>query len=169
VPSAGPGDSDLADRLRELADQGVVHRFKLPPPAASTVYGLTDHGRDLEPVLDALGTWGIDLPVPAGQPTLSPTSALVYLRGCLRLHPDPLRGVFRVELDDRVWTVRCGGDDPVVEAGEADSPDAGIATDPHTLNTLLADPSGLDAALASGVATTSGSRRALRRLLKVAS
>src|SRR3954452_5144800 len=48
----------LAQRLRDLEAAGVVARRTLPPPAASRVYELTDRGRELEPVLRALGRWG---------------------------------------------------------------------------------------------------------------
>jgi DNA-binding HxlR family transcriptional regulator len=48
----------LTQRLKQLEVDGVVRRRKLPPPAASTVYELTEYGRDLEPVLLAFGRWG---------------------------------------------------------------------------------------------------------------
>ena len=40
----GIGTNILAARLRTLEDGGVVHKRKLPPPAASTVYELTEYG-----------------------------------------------------------------------------------------------------------------------------
>jgi DNA-binding HxlR family transcriptional regulator len=54
----GIGTNVLAGRLRELEQGGVVQRRILPPPAASTVYELTDYGRKLEGPLLALGRWG---------------------------------------------------------------------------------------------------------------
>jgi DNA-binding HxlR family transcriptional regulator len=48
----------LTQRLKQLEADGVVQRRKLPPPAASTVYELTEYGRELEPVLLAFGRWG---------------------------------------------------------------------------------------------------------------
>ncbi|MBV9335437.1 MAG: helix-turn-helix transcriptional regulator, partial [Solirubrobacterales bacterium] len=48
----------LAQRLRELEQGGVVRRAKLPPPAGSRVYELTEWGRELEPVVLGLGLWG---------------------------------------------------------------------------------------------------------------
>src|SRR5215831_13850090 len=48
----------LADRLRELEQAGVVRRHEAPPPVATTLFELTDRGRELEPVLNALGRWG---------------------------------------------------------------------------------------------------------------
>src|SRR5919197_3943412 len=52
------GTNVLAARLQELERAGVVQRRVLPPPAASTVYELTDYGRTLEGPLLALGRWG---------------------------------------------------------------------------------------------------------------
>src|SRR5919204_6463903 len=51
----------LVERLRELEDAGVVRRFDAPPPVATPLYELTGRGRDLLPVLDALGHWGAEL------------------------------------------------------------------------------------------------------------
>jgi DNA-binding HxlR family transcriptional regulator len=49
----------LADRLRELEGAGLLRREEAPPPVATTLFHLTDAGRELQPVLDALGGWGI--------------------------------------------------------------------------------------------------------------
>jgi DNA-binding HxlR family transcriptional regulator len=54
----GIGTNVLAARLQELERNGVVERRTLPPPAASTVYELTEYGRKLEGPLLALGRWG---------------------------------------------------------------------------------------------------------------
>src|SRR5918994_1481917 len=60
LPNASP--NVLAQRLRSLEATGVVRRRKLPPPAASKVYELTEWGRDLEPVIISLGRWGVRSP-----------------------------------------------------------------------------------------------------------
>jgi DNA-binding HxlR family transcriptional regulator len=49
----------LADRLRELEAAGVIARVEAPPPVATTLFSLTDRGRRLRPILDALGRWGV--------------------------------------------------------------------------------------------------------------
>jgi DNA-binding HxlR family transcriptional regulator len=54
----GIGTNVLASRLRDLEQAGVVCKRKLPPPAASTVYELTEYGRELEEVMYALARWG---------------------------------------------------------------------------------------------------------------
>jgi DNA-binding HxlR family transcriptional regulator len=58
----------LADRLRDLEDAGLVDRTELPPPAARTVYSLSDAGwRKIVPVLRAVALFGLEL--------LEPTTA----------------------------------------------------------------------------------------------
>ena len=49
----------LADRIRELEAAGLVRREEAPPPVATTLVRLTDTGAELEPVIKALGWWGI--------------------------------------------------------------------------------------------------------------
>ena len=48
----------LTDRLKSLEKYGVIATRYLPPPAASTVYELTEHGRGLTEALAALARWG---------------------------------------------------------------------------------------------------------------
>jgi DNA-binding HxlR family transcriptional regulator len=48
----------LADRLRELELAGVVERQQAPPPVATTLFRLTDRGRQLRAAMHELGRWG---------------------------------------------------------------------------------------------------------------
>ncbi|MFC9113565.1 MULTISPECIES: winged helix-turn-helix transcriptional regulator [Streptomyces] len=48
----------LASRLKDMERDGLTTRRRLPPPGAAYVYELTSRGRELLPVLQALGTWG---------------------------------------------------------------------------------------------------------------
>ncbi|WIY02786.1 winged helix-turn-helix transcriptional regulator [Amycolatopsis mongoliensis] len=164
VRRALPGASSnlVTDRLRELEGHGVVTRRKLPPPAASTVYDLTEWGRELEPIVLALGAWAARVPLPRPA-TLGATSMLLFLRGSARPRAT---ACYRVELDSRVWTVRTEPGRMTVEPGEPAAPDATIRTDPPTLNALLEKPSDLDAAIADGRMTVDGDRKAVRRLLR---
>jgi DNA-binding HxlR family transcriptional regulator len=49
----------LSARLKELEDAGLVARNDAPPPVATVLYALTENGLSLEPVLKALGLWGL--------------------------------------------------------------------------------------------------------------
>ena len=46
----------LSSRLKELQDGGVIRR--VPLARCGLVYELTEYGRDLEPIMLALGRWG---------------------------------------------------------------------------------------------------------------
>ena len=48
----------LSNRLRQLERDGVVTRRQFPPPAPAQVYELTEYGRELVPIMLALGRWG---------------------------------------------------------------------------------------------------------------
>ncbi|MFU1479048.1 winged helix-turn-helix transcriptional regulator [Roseovarius sp. C7] len=48
----------LATRLRELEDYGVIERHVVSHQSAVHEYRLTDAGRDLLPVVEAVGNWG---------------------------------------------------------------------------------------------------------------
>ena len=54
----GIGTNILAARLKELEACGVIRKRTLPPPAASTVYELTEYGAGLREALYALARWG---------------------------------------------------------------------------------------------------------------
>jgi DNA-binding HxlR family transcriptional regulator len=51
----------LSTRLRQLERDGVVVRRRLPAPAPAQIYELTEYGRDLVPIMLALGRWGASM------------------------------------------------------------------------------------------------------------
>jgi len=56
VPRMSPGL--LSKRLRELEAAGVVKRERLADAPEIDAYQLTEAGRDLQPVIEAIGMWG---------------------------------------------------------------------------------------------------------------
>jgi DNA-binding HxlR family transcriptional regulator len=160
-----PGASSnlVSDRLRELTGHGVLRRRRA---AASWVYELTPRGRELEPIVLALGSWGVRAAMPAGPATLSATSVLLFLRAAARPDPAEQPATYRLELDGRVWTVHLDGDGVTLQPGEPTGADASLRTDPQTLNALLTDPAALDATLAAGDVGVAGDVASLRRLLR---
>src|SRR5215472_16733614 len=55
----GIASNMLADRLRDLESSGVIRREDAPPPVATTLFQLTSAGLELEPVVQAIGAWGV--------------------------------------------------------------------------------------------------------------
>ena len=51
----------LADRLRDLEQEGVIVREEALPPIATTLFRLTERGAELRPVLESLVRWGMPL------------------------------------------------------------------------------------------------------------
>src|SRR3954452_9478745 len=96
LPSASP--NVLSQRLRELEAHCVVRKRKLPPPAASTVYELTDWGAELDQVLMALGRWGARAPL---APTEDSMSFDAHVLSFQTLFDAALAGDFETSLELR--------------------------------------------------------------------
>jgi DNA-binding HxlR family transcriptional regulator len=158
----------LTQRLRELVEAGVIHRRKLPKPAGSWVYELTDWGRELEPIVTSLGLWGSRARVPTGQSRIGVDSVILGMRTtfsseraeglsatyALRVGGEP----FQLTISDRSLDVR---------REETDEADAAIDTDPSTLETLLWGGGSLQEALRGSELTIDGKRALIERFLQL--
>ena len=51
-------DKMLAQQLRELERDGLIHRTVYPVVPPKTEYSLTDFGKTLTPILEAMCNWG---------------------------------------------------------------------------------------------------------------
>ncbi len=61
----GLSDRVLSDRLRELEMEGIIERIVYPQIPVRVEYRLTDKGRDLQPVVEAIHHWAEEwIPVP---------------------------------------------------------------------------------------------------------
>ena len=161
LPGASP--AVLSQRLRDLERAGVVGRRELPPPAASSVYELTPHGAELEPIVIALGSWALRSPmVPAGP--VSAVSAMLTLRTYFR--PAEARpAMIQVRLGDRFYLVRVGAGGVEVTAGQATTGDARVDTDPDTFVALLTGRLDLAESVESGAVRVDGDLAAVTRLV----
>ena len=70
----------LTERLAGLEQSGLLMKRKLPPPAASQVYELTEWGYFAEPAIQELGRWAARSPEHNPQLPLSPVSFMLSLR-----------------------------------------------------------------------------------------
>jgi DNA-binding HxlR family transcriptional regulator len=72
---AVPGLSDrmLSERLKELEAEGIVRRTVLPTTPVTITYQLTEKGKALQGVMDAIGQWAhewIPLPESPNEPAI---------------------------------------------------------------------------------------------------
>ncbi len=95
----------LAARLKELQGAGILRRA---PRSRVVVYELTPFGRELEPVILALGTWGFKaLGEPRDEQVLTPAALTMTLRTAFR-------PAVAVDLPPTSYAARVGADDLVV-------------------------------------------------------
>lgn len=166
----GIGTNVLAARLKELEEGGVVQKRKLPPPAASTVYELTDYGRELEEPLYALARWGArSLPPPAENEDFYPDWGLNAFAALL--DPEAARGIaetYVVRVADDEYTVRLEDSKVHVEAEAADDADLDFATDQETFIAMASGSLDPRAALTEGrVTVQKGKPAGLARFFSV--
>jgi DNA-binding HxlR family transcriptional regulator len=160
LPHVGP--DMLAQRLRELEQAGVVRRVKLPPPAGARVYELTEWGRELEPVLLALGRWGSRAPFPTERGELGVDALMVALKTVFDPErADGLRGrAFELRLGEEVFALRVDPARLHAVRGPAQDPVATIATEPAVLQQVLWHGR-------SGGLEVAGDRRSAERFLRL--
>jgi DNA-binding HxlR family transcriptional regulator len=130
----GCGTNILAARLKELERNGIVRRRRLPPPAASTVYELTEYGNELRPVLHMLAHWGARS---LGPPTEDDELEPGWLAGALEmaLPPNPTHSRVEFRVDDEIASF-VGGE---AQPGPLEDPDAVVVCDRAGFYRLLVD------------------------------
>jgi len=159
----------LTERLASLEQAGVLTKRKLPPPAATQVYELTEWGYFAEPAIQELGRWAARSPEHNPQLPLSPVSLMLSMR--TMLVPEAARGVeakvgfdiggetFLAELHDGKLQVRRG--DP------AEAPAVVRAPVPLPLLRVLYGKQPLEAVEAEGGLAVEGDREVARRYCSV--
>jgi len=164
LPHASP--NVLAQRLRDLEAAGVVRRGKLPPPAASKIYELTEWGRDLEPVIIALGRWGVRSPTKPPDAELGVDSLILSFR--TMFDPDRAEGLdasYELRLGEDRFRAEITEGRLEIERGNAEQPDATVEADAGTLAALIYDDLELDDTLSSGDLRIKGDRTVVERFL----
>jgi DNA-binding HxlR family transcriptional regulator len=130
----GIGTNILATRLRDLEEAGVVRKRKLPPPAASSVYELTEYGAELEEAVHALARWGArSLGPPGPDDELYPEWGMNAFPALF--DPEAARGLtetYVLRIGDDVFSARVEDGHLSVEQGAADDADLDAAMDMET-------------------------------------
>jgi DNA-binding HxlR family transcriptional regulator len=155
----------LGDRLRELEEHGLVRRESAPPPIATTLYHLTEAGRDIEPVLVALGRFGARfMPEPTGEEVFRSHWLAFPVREFLRDgDPDAPDATIEVRTGDEPAVIELSGGEVTTRLGTAVSPDLVLHGDAPAVLGLLSGMLPLADARQLGL-VTKGSTAVLRRL-----
>lgn len=158
---AGASPNVISQRLRELADHGVIRQRNLGPPARVRLYELTDWGRELEPVVLHLGQWGTRAPLPDGAQI-----GLDSLLLAIKANVDPARvaGRYELRIGADTFTVDATADFAQFQRGTTDQPDATVTTDANTFRAVCFGQRSVSDAIESGDLRLDGDREATRRL-----
>jgi DNA-binding HxlR family transcriptional regulator len=166
----GIGTNILAARLRELEQGGILRKRKLPPPAASTVYELTEYGAELEEPLYALARWGArTLGPPAKGDELYPEWGLNAFPALL--DPEAARGIdetYVLRIGDDVFTVHVADGQVHVETRETEQADLDASLGMATFYGLASGELDPRTALAEGrVQLAKGKPATFERFFKI--
>jgi DNA-binding HxlR family transcriptional regulator len=164
----GVSSDVLSQRLRQLEGAGVLRAVTLPPPGAARAYELTARGRDLEPVLHALGRWGSREPLPVTDREMGVDAFAVALSTVF----DPARAegletTLALVVDGDPLVVHVHGETLEVRRGAASQPDARIEGTVAALREVLWRGRPLAEAEAEGSIAVGGLRGVVRRFLKL--
>jgi DNA-binding HxlR family transcriptional regulator/putative sterol carrier protein len=166
LPNASP--NVLSERLRELERAGVVRRRKLPPPAGSRVYELTDWGRELEETVISLGRWAARSPSRPTDAPIGVDSIVLALRALFDSGAaHGLRASYELRLGEDRFRIEVADDEIEVARGGADQADATIDTDPGTLDAVLWGGLPLADAQRAGKMTIEGDNAAVVRFVRL--
>ncbi|NUR90166.1 MAG: helix-turn-helix transcriptional regulator, partial [Nonomuraea sp.] len=140
LPSAS--QNVLSQRLRELETSDLVRRRRLPAPAASWVYELTEVGKGLEPVVLALARWGSRMPMSsAGE--LSVDALMMALRSTFT--PDGFTGVVELRIGEDAFLAGVSAEGLSLTRGSGGA-DAVLETTPAELRSLVFEGRAVDPA-----------------------
>lgn len=155
----------LSARLKELEDAGLISREDAPPPIATVLYGLTSDGLALEPVLKALGLWGLRYMSEERPDDAFQARWLAYAPAWFTTDADPGAGPATIQLiaagEEAVLELRAG--QIHARAGSVDHPDLVLDGPPRAVLGLLSGLIDLNQARHLGLSSR-GRRELLGRL-----
>jgi DNA-binding HxlR family transcriptional regulator len=159
----------LSGRLKELEEAGLIGREDAPPPVATVLYTLTENGMTLEPVLKALGLWGLRYMVDERLADAFQARWLAYAPAWFTTDADPGAppAVIQLLASGEQAVIEVGGGQVRTRIGRAADPDLVLEGPPRAILGLLTGVIDIDLATRIGL-TARGRRDVLARLRPVA-
>ncbi|WP_439502313.1 winged helix-turn-helix transcriptional regulator [Aminobacter ciceronei] len=157
----------LTQRLEALEATGIVRRRKLPPPAASWIYELTEWGSELEDTIVTLGKWAARSPFLKQGLPISRAGLLLAMRAMYRPQDD---GDFCISLDMPDGTAVVSGTAEGFDIQFGDealkSAQAMFSGTSSVLDSILFGGVSVEAAVKAGDARITGDMSAMAKLLR---
>lgn len=135
---AGVSTNVLTTRLAELEVGHVLVRRRLPPPAGSQVYELTDWGAELEPLIRDLGRWAARSPELVPGKPMSAASVMLSFRTMFSAEKaGDARMRLALVLGATPHRVAIADGELLIEIGETEDEDVRVEGDPNLLAAIV--------------------------------
>ena len=158
----------LTQRLTELEAAAVTRRRRLPPPASAWVYELTPWGRELEPILLALGRWGARSPTRMPGAPLGVDSLVLSWRTMFSAeHAADFSARIELQIADQMYHALIQAGVLRLERGALPDADASMQADVATYVALAYEGIKLNDALRDGRLTLRGDKQAAKRFFSL--
>ena len=153
---------------RPRAGRRSSRRRKLPPPASSWIYELTDWGHELKPIVISLGKWALRSPSFPDEAPVGTDSIILALGTFFDAEAaGDLRARYELRLGEHTFDVHIADGAIALERGSVADPDAVIETDSTTLSAVLWNGRDLADALREGDISVVGDQRAFTRFAEL--
>ncbi|MFC4593334.1 winged helix-turn-helix transcriptional regulator [Sphingobium tyrosinilyticum] len=128
----------LTQRLEELEAASVLVRRRLPPPAASQIYELTDWGRESEILFQVLGRWACRSPTMQPGMPMSNVSVVLSMRTMIdRGRIGDLDATIGFRFGEEEFRAFLKDGDFTIDRGPAEGADAIISGDQNALAAVV--------------------------------
>lgn len=165
----GIGTNLLSNRLKALEEANIIQQRQLPPPAASSVYDLTEHGKGLIPIVRMMAHWGmayIEIPPPADHylGTIPTMNAMTMFFNTEKA--SDIKASCEFHGQDEVFYAEVDNGELNISQGNGDAPDVVVDVDYRSLlmilNGMMPKETVQDA---GGITITQGSDEALDQFI----
>jgi DNA-binding HxlR family transcriptional regulator len=160
----GAGSNVLTDRLRRLAESGVIGRSTGDAPGSDTTYYLTERGRGLAPAIQGLVAWGFASLLPNGNDAKPETFDQTWAV------PDPevvADESYQWSVDGIEFELSVSGRSLTRTAGPARRPIVTLAMTRSALDSVLAGKRTIADAVKAKQMTLTGPPDAVRRMFQI--
>ncbi|BBF69300.1 winged helix-turn-helix transcriptional regulator [Sphingomonas bisphenolicum] len=128
----------LTQRLEDLEAASILIRRRLPPPAASQIYDLTDWGRESEILFQVLGRWACRSPTMEPGKPMSQVSVILSMRTMIdRSRLGDLDATIGFRFGEEEFRAILKDGDCLIDRGAAAGADAIISGDQNALVAVL--------------------------------
>jgi DNA-binding HxlR family transcriptional regulator len=160
----GAGSNVLADRLKRLAESGIVGRSTGDTPGSDTTYHLTERGRGLAPAIQGLVAWGFASLLPSGDHAEPETFDQTWAVADPKVVADE---IYQWSVDGIEFELSVSGRCLTRTPGPARNPVGTLSMTRAALDSILAGRGTIAEAVKAKGVTLTGPRDAIRRMFLI--